>query len=233
MHSNDRPSDVVATQIRRHRGRLGLTREQLAERCADLGAPELTYSAIVDIEGGRRTKEGRRRRNVSVDEWLVLGMALGVPPLLLTCPLDTPQPVPVVPAVKPQAPYTAWRWVTGQEAPALGRTAGGRPHVDTRPIGENGPRWATAWATAAYPASLYPEAERRVAATEAAHRQSATDPAGRREYLERLSDLAELINELTRAGLPVPPLPSTHAAELYELGLLDKPPTPDDEETST
>ncbi|MFD6889319.1 hypothetical protein [Streptomyces sp. NPDC059957] len=232
MHSNDRPSDVVGAQIRRHRGRLALSREQLADRCAELGAPELTYSAIVDIEGGRRTKEGRRRRSVSLDEWLVLGLALGVPPLLLACPLDTAQPVPVTPGTDPQAPYTLWRWITGQEAPALGKTAGGHAHVDTRPIGENGPRWATAWATAAYPASLYPEAERRVAAAEAAQRHAA-DPAGRREYVERLGDLAELVNELIRAGLPVPPIPPSHARELDELGLLDRPPTPNHEETSS
>ncbi|MFC8493224.1 helix-turn-helix transcriptional regulator [Streptomyces sp. NPDC057235] len=233
MHSDsNRPSDTIAAQVRRHRARLGLTREQLAERCAALGVPELTYSAVVDIENGRRTKDGRRRRHVTADEWLVLGLALAVPPLLLACPLDTGTPVPVVPGVEPQSPYTAWKWFTGQETPTTAEPIDGRRHVDARPIGDGGPRWSTAWAAAAYPASLYPEAEQRLAATVKAHRLVEADTTARREYVDRLDELAQVVNELTRAGLAAPPIPATFAAEMRELDLLDTPAATNPEENT-
>ncbi|WP_329400799.1 helix-turn-helix transcriptional regulator [Streptomyces melanogenes] len=224
MHSHDRPSDVIAEQVRRHRTRLGLNREQLAERCAELGAPELTYSALVDIENGRKTKEGKRRRHVTVDELLVLGLALAVPPLLLACPLDTAQPVPSVPAAEPQAPYTLWKWATGQEAPAIAGPIDGRHHVDPRPIGDNGPRWATAWAAAAYPASLHPEFEKR---REAAHRaylrmeRADADKDAQTDYFQRLDDLAGVADDMARSGLPVPRLREDWIEDMRGLGMLD------------
>ncbi|MEU7163163.1 hypothetical protein AB0A70_00685 [Streptomyces morookaense] len=223
------PSDVVAEQVRRHRERLGLSREQLAAECARLGAPELTYAALVSIELGRRDKAGKRRREVSVDELLVLGLALAVPPLLLALPLGTDGTVPTVPTADPRAPYTVWKWVTGEETPTLGGPVDGRHQAESRRIANNGPRWTAAWAEAAYPASLYPEFERRREAVHRAYlRIEAEDSKGgataaRTEYLHRLEELARHINDMGRAGLPIPALRADVIEDLKGLDMLDSP----------
>ncbi|MDT3395615.1 hypothetical protein RKE29_02935 [Streptomyces sp. B1866] len=215
MHSSLTPSDTVAGQVRRHRTRLGLNREQLAAECARLGAPDLTYAALTNIETGRRNKDGKRRRDVSVDELLVLGLALAVPPLLLLLPLGAEETVPTVPTADPRDTYTAWKWITGQETPALAGPVGGRYYPDPRTIGEDGPKWAAAWAAAAYPASLYPEFERRRYDVLKAQRRTGTGQDSHRpederehgldrEYVDRLGDLAHVINDMTRVGLTVP-----------------------------
>ncbi|MFI1182633.1 hypothetical protein ACH4UT_24185 [Streptomyces sp. NPDC020799] len=230
MHSDRTVSDVIAEQVRRHRTRLNLTREQLAAECARLGATELTYAAIVSIETGRRDKTGkRRRREVSVDELLVLGLALAVPPLLLALPLGTEETVPTVPAAEARDPYTVWKWFTGEETPTLAGPVDGRHYADPRPIGENGPRWPAAWGAAAYPASLYPEFERRRQAVHRAYLRAEAEEskggatAARAEYLHRLEELARHINDMGRAGLPVPALRDDLIEDMKGLDMLDAP----------
>lgn len=72
-------SDTVASSIRAHRERLGLSRDELAERCAGHGRPELSSAAIINIETGRRNADtGQRRREISIDELVVFEKALGV-----------------------------------------------------------------------------------------------------------------------------------------------------------
>ena len=72
-------TQAVVSQVKRLRRRRGLTSAALAERCAALGAPEVTDNVIRNIEVGRRT--------ISVDQLAVLALALDVaPPHLLTPP---------------------------------------------------------------------------------------------------------------------------------------------------
>ncbi|MFE7387243.1 helix-turn-helix domain-containing protein [Streptomyces sp. NPDC057582] len=106
-------SDVVADQIRKRRDALGLTREQLADRCTSLGAPELTYGAITNIETGRKTKEGTRRRLVAVDELATIARALRIPPALLVFPVGQADTVEALPgdAIPTGA---ALAWFTGE-----------------------------------------------------------------------------------------------------------------------
>lgn len=81
------PSGVVGARVREVRRLRDWTAAQLAERCADLGAPEITSSVVTDLETGRRDKTtGRRRRNITVDELLVLALALDVAPVHLIAP---------------------------------------------------------------------------------------------------------------------------------------------------
>lgn len=83
------PSDVVGARVRAVRRRHGWTAAQLAERCAEIGATEITSSVVTDLETGRRDKTtGRRRRNITVDELLVLACALDVAPVHLLVPLE-------------------------------------------------------------------------------------------------------------------------------------------------
>lgn len=77
-------SDVIADQIRALRKRKGLSREEIAAAARDAGAPEsFTATALGNIETGRRDAQGRRRRDVSVDELLWLAAAAELPPLAL------------------------------------------------------------------------------------------------------------------------------------------------------
>lgn len=106
-------SDVVADLIRHHRNRLGLKRQELAERCAELGASKLTIAAITNIETGRPSG-GVRRREISVDELLVLACALHVAPVDLLVPahLDDDAPYDIAPNVTTTA-GTARDWIAG------------------------------------------------------------------------------------------------------------------------
>ncbi|UGQ15022.1 helix-turn-helix domain-containing protein [Yinghuangia sp. ASG 101] len=113
---NSTPSDVIADQIRASRARLDITRDQLAARCAALGAPGLTYAAITNIETGRREKTTKkRRRDVTVDELMVLARALEVPPALLVLPIGSRkhEEIEFLPGTK--APlWPVLRWFTGE-----------------------------------------------------------------------------------------------------------------------
>ena len=75
------PSAVVADRIREVRGYRGWSASELAERCSDLGMPELNRSVIANIENGRR-------HDVSVTELLVFARALDVAPVHLLVPID-------------------------------------------------------------------------------------------------------------------------------------------------
>ncbi|MEU2975975.1 helix-turn-helix transcriptional regulator [Streptomyces hirsutus] len=87
---------MVAERVREVRKKQGLTAAQLAQHCAERGYPELTTQALSNIESGRRDKDGRRRRFVTVDELMTLALVLEVAPVyLLIPPLPSPeQPLP-------------------------------------------------------------------------------------------------------------------------------------------
>lgn len=111
---------MVGGLVKEHRLRLGLTREQLAERCAELGA-NITASVLVNIESGRPDKQtGARRRDVTVDEWLILAFALDVPPLALLLKGLPDKPVLDLTPDLEVGPYgfDAINWITGEKPPA-------------------------------------------------------------------------------------------------------------------
>jgi transcriptional regulator with XRE-family HTH domain len=93
------PSDLVAAQIQAARQSRGWSAKDLALRCAALGANQLTAAVIANIETGRRNTSGHRRRDVTVDELLVIALALDVPPLELLQPSDQAMTVAVTPEV--------------------------------------------------------------------------------------------------------------------------------------
>lgn len=76
-------SDAVAARVRGARHARRWQASDLAERCAELGHPELTTAVIQNIENGRRDKDGRRRRYITVDELHALADALGCSPVEL------------------------------------------------------------------------------------------------------------------------------------------------------
>lgn len=106
-------SDVAAAQIVRYRKRRDMTREQLAARCAELGYPALTGPALANIETGRRSADGRRRRDISIDELIAMAKALQVPPLLLLFPVGLVDTVDLLPGT-PVDTWDAALWFTGE-----------------------------------------------------------------------------------------------------------------------
>ncbi len=88
MNNHQSASEVVAERVQELRKRQGLTAKDLAERCRLIGAPGLTASVIANIESGRRDLNGRRRRQITLEEWLILAQALHVAPIHLVVPID-------------------------------------------------------------------------------------------------------------------------------------------------
>lgn len=88
------PSGIIASQVRKRRRQLNLTRQQLAEQCASIGTPQLTLPALTNIETGRLDGEGRRRRKITVDELITLAIALKTSPIDLMIPSDMPADTP-------------------------------------------------------------------------------------------------------------------------------------------
>jgi len=73
-------SDSIAARVRSLRASRGLGRDEVAAAARAAGAPgSLTAAALGNIETGRRYPDGRRRREVSVDELVWLAAALAVP----------------------------------------------------------------------------------------------------------------------------------------------------------
>ena len=72
-------SDEVARRIIAERKRQGLTRKDLVDACRSVGDPEFTCAMLVNIESGRPGENGKRRRDITIDELAVLAAALAIP----------------------------------------------------------------------------------------------------------------------------------------------------------
>jgi len=109
-------SDVVASRIRTARKRQGWSAQELADRLAAAGAPELTMFVISNIESGRRKADGKRRREVGVDELFLIAYVLGVPPIHLLVPAeDSETPVEVAPGARVDKSELMLRWIRGDQ----------------------------------------------------------------------------------------------------------------------
>ncbi|WP_113704604.1 helix-turn-helix domain-containing protein [Nonomuraea lactucae] len=116
MSNAERPSDVLARQVKYWRTRRKLSAQGLADRIAeDQGT--LDRPAIFKIENGKR--------GVSVEEWLQLAYALAVPPALLFLDLAKGADVAVVPGAEVH-PWLAWQWVNGEGEPVTTQRRGKR-----------------------------------------------------------------------------------------------------------
>jgi len=108
-------SEIAAQQINRLRKHYGWSRDFLAEKCRDLGAPDnMTGAAIANIETGRPDSNGRRRRDITIDELVIFALALDVAPLVLMFPVGQVKSVEVLPG-KVRPTWLAAKWFTGEE----------------------------------------------------------------------------------------------------------------------
>lgn len=99
-----RVSRTVGEQVRRHRDRKGWSQARLADELLILAEP-------IDRVVLHRIEKGTR--GVSVDEVLILALALGVSPAHLMLPNETMAPVEVAAGFPPVRGYEALSWLRG------------------------------------------------------------------------------------------------------------------------
>lgn len=97
----------VAREVRRHRQAAGMSAQQLADRCSEIGMP-IKRSVLANLESGRRT-------TVSISEVLVLAAALDIPPALLVFPVGYEEAQEVLPKAEME-PLQAVDWFSGVSA---------------------------------------------------------------------------------------------------------------------
>jgi transcriptional regulator with XRE-family HTH domain len=103
------PSAVVASRLKELRQRRGLTAKQFADRCAELGSPNLTVHVVANIETGRR--------EVGVNELLLFALVLDVAAVHLLTPSERqPLTVGVTGTVNVGDPDLMQRWLRGEHA---------------------------------------------------------------------------------------------------------------------
>jgi transcriptional regulator with XRE-family HTH domain len=209
-------SDAAARQINKLRRRAGLNREQLAIRCRKLGAPRnFTAAAIANIETGRRV-DGKRRRDVTVDELAIFARALNVSPVVLLFELDevTVTEAEVLPdLVVPM--WTATAWFTGE---------GQLPSEDLHGQSEAD---SAEWVRKTAPVTLFREHDRLVQAMPTGSVIGDTEDEVAEEMRKNAEERRALVADLRRVresmrmvGLR-PPALTKRLAEIVEEGSQD------------
>lgn len=84
-----------------------MSAQQLSDACKNLGLP-FSRSALANFESGRRP-------TISVAEVMVLGKALGVPPIELIFPVGQQDEVEVLPGQN-LPPWVALQWFAGEDS---------------------------------------------------------------------------------------------------------------------
>lgn len=96
----------IGARIRTARQAAGLSAQKVSERCDALGFP-IPRSTIANIESGRKEA-------LPIHEISVLAAALELSPAALLFPVDSPDPVQVLPG-KWQDPFLGWLWFSEAE----------------------------------------------------------------------------------------------------------------------
>lgn len=181
-------SATIAREVRRHRQARGMSAQQLADKCAEVGMP-LQRTVISNIENGRRG-------NVSVAEVLVLAAALEVPPAALIFPAGYAEAVEYLPG-RAAAPLEAADWWHGEGAAEDSALALARRHRELvrRIRGLYRGMW-----------------EQRIAGGSGG--VGGPEEEAAREWVRELrGQLKELREEMAERGLVVPPVPGLEQSE--------------------
>ncbi|MDA8372448.1 MAG: helix-turn-helix transcriptional regulator [Nocardiopsaceae bacterium] len=151
--------EVLAARVRHYRKTHQLSVRELAERCAELGAPQLTAAALGNIERGQDPQAKRKAREVTREELFILSHALRVPAVLLMFPIGDDTEIEVLPG-KAATPWEAAKWFTGEARPAWMEDA---ERADFE-AASSGREWhTTSWGTSAAPVWLFRRHEQQVA----------------------------------------------------------------------
>jgi transcriptional regulator with XRE-family HTH domain len=189
-------SDVIGERVRSLRTKRRMTAQQLADRCAAEGAPNLTAAVITNIETGRRDAGKRRRRDVTADEMCALAYALNCAPVLLLLPEDGGN-VPITTSVE-RHPASALAWFSGEVEP------------------EDSAR-RDEWREVMAPVGLYR------ALREYTYRTAHDEALEGRSHRPALRELARVVDLMIDQGLRPFPLPGDWVLEMRREGWLKRP----------
>ena len=188
----------------------GWTAVDLAARCSTIGAPEITPSVIANIETGRREKDGRRRREITVDELLILAYALRVPPVFLFLPVEFDERLRVSREVVLQQTQAA-PWVVGDDTVAFYEIF---PSAATPGIAVDAPEfkeWAH-WRRSAMPVRF----TREIWGLTSKFDRLLRDGADNRQLEEVIVEIATIVEWFGNRGLTPPALPRSVVEALNE-----------------
>jgi transcriptional regulator with XRE-family HTH domain len=108
----DQVMATVAAEVRRRRKELGLSAQELADACADLGHP-IPRNVIANMESGRRS-------TLPLVDVIVLAAALDTAPILLLYPLGYTTEVQKLPLTDSVTTWEALHWFTGETGDSFG-----------------------------------------------------------------------------------------------------------------
>jgi len=184
-----------------------------------LGASYLTPSVIANIETGRRDAEGKRRREVTVDELFVFAYALAAPLPALLLPLHDAQEVNVTPSTRVSI-QAALRWVLSDVPPP---TSDGRVqdaaawNMQGTPIWRYQELWKLLDATTDFARLIDQLTDEE--AVKGTDEERTTRLSRLREALDReLREVSIQLTTMQEQGVVLPPLTPRLAAELERIG---------------
>jgi transcriptional regulator with XRE-family HTH domain len=208
---------VLAQRVRFYRKHRGWSVKTLAEECARLGAPQLTEPSLVNIERGQNEGAVRKGRDVTVEELVILGYALAVPPLLLAVPLGENEPLDITSTATGINPHLAWKVITGEEALAA-----------TGNVAMRLQDWAEAQLPVQWFRLLnqaqeeYHHAESRLWVVTARGDADAIARAND-QLTDAIQDWAKAANRILQGGLQVPEYSAETVEQLKATGLIERP----------
>lgn len=187
-HTGDRGTVLAGSQqavanVKAIRKNRRITAEALAARCAELGAQEVTANVIWNLETGRR--------DLSLDTFLALALALDVPPMTLLVPTAHPEStVEVTPLVRTDAAGMAG-WITGttplpgSDSDTFAEAAAALPRTAKTPDPPVDIEARTAWWAA----------QVNTLADDVAHRVADQVRANATQFVQQLSEYADTAPE--------------------------------------
>lgn len=174
---------TIAAEVRRHRQAQGISAQQLADACTELGGT-MPRVVISNIENGRRS-------NISVAEVTLLAAALKVPPIALLYPIGYVDEVELLPG-RMVSPIEAADWWDGANAGEDTALQLMRRH-----------RWLVTRIRRLYKTNW----EQAISDYRWGGAPGGPEADAAREVADGLTtELHELRDEITRRGLTLPPL---------------------------
>ncbi|MFI7044755.1 helix-turn-helix transcriptional regulator [Streptosporangium sandarakinum] len=219
MSRTERPSEVLARQVRAWRERRKLSAQDLANRIAEDDGT-LDRLAISKIENGKR--------GISLDEWLQLAYALAVPPPLLFLDLAGGGNVAIVPGAEVH-PWLAWEWATGEEPPVTSSR-----RVKRVEEFNDAAAYVRVYREERVASEGVHKAQRAIWSAEYTESPEQLQ-AAKAQHVEALRGLAKVLNEMVERGMNPPGKPREWVELMRNLDMLKYPEAveifePDDDE---
>jgi transcriptional regulator with XRE-family HTH domain len=197
-------SESFRRGLREAREYRGLRQQDLVDLLEHDHAVKMDRATLTRMESGDR--------KVSLEEAVLLAVALDVPLPLLLLPVDQEAEVALTPTVSAH-PWRVWEWLHGQEPLPTSELHRWRPVVQS------------AWLYSDVRDAQKDAQDKRVTLRIAT--KSGADEAGmraaRQGYADALRGLREALKSMERAGLPTRGLLAEEfRAEMFEFGVLEE-----------